>query len=266
MLRLQEFTYDEYRVLLDRMRRGRANLCFADFRKPVTERRFFLLRHDVDFTPAGALEMAAIEAKMDIRATYYFLLSGRFYNLLSGRFASAPRQIADLGHEVGLHYDLQMLETVDGQSPRELLHQQADILSRLSGRPVRSIAMHNPSLSGADPFRGDDCNDCNDCKKTFINAYDDAFTRQIAYFSDSCGAWRDQAHETLTGREEDIPPRLQLLIHPLLWGAEPGDRWRRLADWAAQQKNVLHEETRRIERIWREHPGVVEHDKRIRKQ
>ena len=127
MLRLDEFTYDEYRVLLDRVRRGRANLCFADFHKPVTEQRFFLLRHDVDFTPAGALEMAAVEAEMDIRATYYFLLSGQFYNLLSGRFVSVPRQIADLGHEVGLHYDLQTLETVDGQSPRELLHQQADI-------------------------------------------------------------------------------------------------------------------------------------------
>ena len=260
MLRLDDFSYDEYRVLLERVRRGRANLCFADFHEPVTEQRFFLLRHDVDFTPASALELAAIEAEMNIRATYYFLLSGRFYNLLSGRFVSAPRQIADLGHEVGLHYDLQTLETVDGQSPQELLHQQADILSRLSGRPIRSIAMHNPSLSGADPFRGDDC------KKSFINAYDDAFTRKIAYFSDSCGAWRDQAHETLTGREEDIPPRLQLLIHPLLWGSEPGDRWARLADWADQRKNILHEDTQRIERIWREHSGVAEHDKRIQKQ
>ena len=155
MLRLDEFTYDEYRALLDRVRRGRANLCFADFRKPITEPRFFILRHDVDFTPAGALEMAEIEAEMGIRATYYFLLTSDFYNLLSERFASVPRRIADLGHEIGLHYDLQILETVGDQSPRESLLHQADILARLSGQPIRSIAMHNPSLSGLDPFRSD---------------------------------------------------------------------------------------------------------------
>jgi hypothetical protein len=148
-----------------------------------------------------------------------------------------------------LHYDLAILEA--GGNAADGLRRQADLLSDLSGMPVRSIAMHNPSLSGADPFA-----ECAD----FVNAYDAAFTRDIAYFSDSCGAWRDQAHAVLSAG--DIPPRLQLLIHPVLWDETPGDRWQRLQEWVAQQEGMARDLARRVEDIWRSHSGVAEHDRR----
>ena len=250
---LKNFTYDEYRELLQRVSAGRANLCFGDFHKPVEAERFFLLRHDVDYCPEVALAMAEVEAELGIRATYFMLLTSRHYNLLSERYITAPRKLRELGHEVGLHYDLSVLESVEGLTPTEVLSQQAEMLGSLAGDAIQSIAMHNPSLSGADPFRQD---------KRFVNTYHEAFTRDIAYFSDSCGAWRDKAHATLTGPAEDIPKKLQLLIHPMLWGEKSGTRWDRLAAWQGDQQTLCQGSVDRVTDIWRNHSGVAEHDNR----
>jgi hypothetical protein len=107
---LREFTYANYRVLLDRVRDSRENLCFGDCGGGIPAERFFLLRHDIDFCPARALEMAQVEAEMGVRATYFLLLTTSHYNLLEKRFIAAPRQIVQMGHEVGLHYDVAALE------------------------------------------------------------------------------------------------------------------------------------------------------------
>ena len=251
---LEQFTYDEYRTLLGRVGDGRTNVCFSDFHRQVAAERYFILRHDVDFCPAMALEMARIEAGMGVRATYFFFLTGRYYSLLTERFISVPRQIAELGHDIGLHYDVQIVEIVGGDDPLAFLDRQAGLLEALTGMPVKSIAMHNPSSNGSDLFNG---------IERFINVYDDAFMRDIAYFSDSCGAWRDRTYEVLTGDNENIPPRLQLLIHPVHWGPKAQDRWTRLAAWVADRERFLRESERLVEGIWRSHPGVAEHDRRL---
>ena len=250
---LNNFTYDEYRTLLQRVSAGRDNLCFGDFHKPVAGERFFLLRHDVDYCPDISLAMAEVEAGLGIRATYFMLLTSRHYNLLSERYITAPRRLRELGHEVGLHYDLSVLESIEGLTATEVLLQQAEMLAALAGGAIESIAMHNPSLSGADPFRQD---------KRFVNTYHEAFTTDIAYFSDSCGAWRDEAHAILTGPAEAIPQKLQLLIHPMLWGEEPGTRWDRLSAWQENQQTHCQGSVDRVTDIWRNHSGVAEHDKR----
>ncbi|HTD57825.1 MAG TPA: hypothetical protein VK672_02925, partial [Solirubrobacteraceae bacterium] len=56
-----------------------------------------LLRHDVDQHPASALRMAAIEAELEVRSTWYF----RWRTADAGVVAA----IRDAGHAVGLHYE-----------------------------------------------------------------------------------------------------------------------------------------------------------------
>lgn len=249
---LEHFSYAEYRNLLDALRRERACLSFGDFRDNDPPPRYLILRHDVDFCLEHAMEMARLEAEMGVRATYFLLPSTPHYNLLAPPNVTRPAELASLGHEVGLHYDLAVIESLGGDA-FDRLRGQADLLGRLSGQPVRSIAMHNPSLSGEDPFARQD---------EFVNAYAPAFTREIAYYSDSCGAWRDSAFAALTGEPTELPPRIQLLIHPILWGAEPGDRWRRLAAWHERRQQELRGWVAEVEEIWRNHSGVAEHDRR----
>lgn len=58
------------------------------------------VRHDVDRNTGRALAMARLEDGLDVRATYYFRCDAR------ARFpADAIRRVADLGHEVGFHYE-----------------------------------------------------------------------------------------------------------------------------------------------------------------
>lgn len=158
----------------------------------------------------------------------------------------------ELGHEVGLHYDTVAYAARAENSFFEVLHNEARFLSGLAGQSVRSIAMHNPNLSGGDPFRGD---------KAFINAYDDRFTKHIAYFSDSSGAWRSAAIQSFMSG--NFPAQLQLLIHPLFWDECAGNRWQRMAKFTENRLKQIEDDLRRVAANWANRPHVQEHDRRV---
>ncbi|MDZ7721988.1 MAG: hypothetical protein U5R06_03960 [candidate division KSB1 bacterium] len=58
-----------------------------------------ILRHDVDRRPEYALAMAQLEAEYGIRGTYYFRIVPESFQ------PHIIRQIAELGHEIGYHYE-----------------------------------------------------------------------------------------------------------------------------------------------------------------
>lgn len=248
---LDQFTYEEYESLLGIVKAGRRSLCFSDCRNPDMPSSFFLLRHDIDFSLPAALKMARLEAERDVRATYFLLLNSDHYNLLSTGCCNVPRQLIALGHEVGLHYDVRVMSERDNIDLHTQLQNETDLLSELAGSPVQSIAMHNPSVCGDDPFAGDN---------HFINAYDPQFTKAIVYFSDSCGAWRDKTYDVFN--RCNIPDKLQLLIHPFYWAETPGDRWERLNKWMDEARQSLEERREQIRQVWINHVGLKEHERR----
>jgi len=236
---LEHFNYESYRSLLELLRRRNMNVCFEDFPLHDNSINYFILRHDVDYSPKAALRMAGLEADMGIRASYFILLSSPFYNLLSEEYCLFPCRLIELGHEVGLHYDLKVYIGFGEARLFDILRAHIEMLTKLAGKRVRSIAMHNPSSSGEDPFRN---------LKEFINAYDDQYTKQIAYFSDSCGAWRDESIHVFEAG--DIPSRLQLLIHPLFWDEETADRYTRLDKCVENKIANLRNDARRRKEKW----------------
>jgi hypothetical protein len=99
-----------------------------------------ILRHDVDQCPASALKMAAIEADLEIRSTWYF----RWRTADAG----VVRAIRERGHAVGLHYETLTRELLR----RGLPAVQAPALvseARLVLREelVAFAARHGPALS-----------------------------------------------------------------------------------------------------------------------
>jgi hypothetical protein len=250
---LHEFSYAEYRRLLELATARNRNLRFRDLPADGGTSRYFILRHDVDFSPAAALRMAEFESALGVRATYFLLFSSSFYNLFSEEYCRVPRLLTALGHEVGLHYDLACYDVISRDRPLEILVNQADTLSQLCGETVRSIAMHNPSVYGADVFQH---------VERFINAYDPSYTREIAYFSDSCGAWRDEA--AVVFQRGEMPPRFQLLIHPIFWDQQPGDRWARMNGLVEKQGETLLKSAADVRLLWTQHAGVKQHEARTR--
>lgn len=61
--------------------------------------KYALLRHDVDRIPQNALKLAQIENSLGIKGTYYFRVVPESYDL------DLMNNIAELGHEIGYHYE-----------------------------------------------------------------------------------------------------------------------------------------------------------------
>ena len=249
-----DFSYETYQALVTKLSKDRVNLRFSDFAVANFKiaDNYFILRHDIDYSPDSALRMAELEAGMNIQACYFILFSSSFYNLFGDEYINFPKKLVEMGHEVGLHYDVNVYEklgTVLDKS--EILEAQIALLSQLAGKNVVSIAMHNPSVSGMDPFR----------KVRFVNAYDDEFTKGATYFSDSCGAWRDDFEEHIL--KDNFPPKIQLLIHPIFWDIQARNRWQTLDDFIANKKSKLSNEASEIITMWSKHSGVIQHERRF---
>lgn len=74
---------------------------------PMTVSQFFirpreravLLRHDVDAFPENSLRFARIQQKLGIHGTYYFRIIPKSYHPV------IMERIAEMGHEIGYHYE-----------------------------------------------------------------------------------------------------------------------------------------------------------------
>ncbi|MDQ6803037.1 MAG: hypothetical protein M3041_19720 [Acidobacteriota bacterium] len=239
------FDFDTYWWIVNRIASN--NRC-TQFRNPAPE-PFFILRHDVDYSPAAALRLAQMEAQRSMHATYFLLTGSRYYNLCAPEHAHFARRLTELGHEVGLHYDINTFRAFPENEWPALLRAQANLLSELAGQRVVSIAMHQPALSGGDPFRSDSLG--------FINAYG----VDAVYISDSCRAWRDSAWSMLT--TGDIPKRLQLNLHPINWSDRDRDRDEIFRGVHQQLMDEIRSARDQLLSQIAVHDGVVEHERRV---
>lgn len=178
----------------------------------LPERDFFLVRHDVDLTPWAALRMAELEHAEGVCTTYYFRLHAPFYNGLDAAVIEVVRAIADLGHEVGLHYEPGHFLAL-GQDPVEGTRRDIATFEAATGLRTRTIAQHQPAqgplLEAIDPDRP--------C------AYQAELVRAIPYFGDSGHHWREGCICTKLG----VHRQLHTLIHPHAW-VYPDRPWQEL--------------------------------------
>ncbi len=96
---MQDFTLKTYKKLLQALlANGYSFQTFQDFiQKP--EDKTVIFRHDVDRLPENALVIAKIEKEAGVKASYYFRVVKESYD------EDVIRQIAEMGHEIGYHYE-----------------------------------------------------------------------------------------------------------------------------------------------------------------
>jgi hypothetical protein len=160
-----------------------------------------IIRHDIDVDLFAALRMAEVEAEFKINATFFFLTGCDTYNLASTSGRSALRELADKGFEVGLHFDPLLYPGSDDQALLAAVRREAGWIQDITGQPVHSVSLHNPSVHNQFPiFPG------------FLNAYDPAFFDPDFYMSDSCMQFRGKDPMTFVERARQRP--VQILLHP----------------------------------------------------
>ena len=199
------FELSHYRdILLQARQSGFTILQLKDARR-LCRGKFIVLRHDIDFSVEDAYRMAELERQLGVQSSFCVLLHSVTYHVGDASTLCLLREIAAMGHEIGLHYDLSFFEAAKLDPVKGILA-EARYLGWLIGQPIKSVAQHRPASHGA--FAG--------VPPQFVDAYAPQLTRDITYVSDSRRSWRSGCvHERVRDAE-----RIQLLIHAEWW--EPG--------------------------------------------
>jgi hypothetical protein len=228
---LSRFSYDAY---LDMLRRFRdAGYVFAPFtdaqRLLADNRRFVLLRHDVDMDLEKAREMAQREADAGVSATYFFLVRTDHYNVFSRFGTESVREILAPGHRLGLHFDCATYPHADVAGLRAGCAREVAMLERWFDARVTVVSYHRPNetvLSG-DPA----------LSAPLPHTYMPLFRRNVKYLSDSTGRWRYEYPPDSRAFKMGLP--IQLLTHPVWYAATPQRPCQALVDVLSAKAEFL---------------------------
>lgn len=135
-----DFTLKIYCKLLGELIRAGYNFqTFSEY-LAYPDPKVILLRHDVEARYGNALEFAIMQHKLNIRGTYYFRFLKNHYD------AGIIKQIADLNHEIGYHYD--DLSYCRGDYEKAIIRFQNNLNTLREIGPVKTICMEgNPQSS-----------------------------------------------------------------------------------------------------------------------
>jgi hypothetical protein len=230
-----DFTIKKYLELINAI--SNAGYTFQTFEEFVTQpkERSIVLRHDVDDKKLNSLAFAKLQADLKIKGTYYFRTVPQSFD------ENVIRQIRDLGHEIGYHYENMDTSKGNVDNAYKEFRKNLSVFNKIS--PVKTICMHGSPLS---KFDNRDIWKKYDYKQLGVIAepYFDLDFNEVFYLTDTGRRWdgnkvsvRDKA---MAGREvtnkeylsrryrntdqiindvkfSDFPNKLMLTFHPQRW-------------------------------------------------
>lgn len=199
------------------------------------------LRHDMDGNFCKAPAMAAVEASMGVRSSYYVRHTDEYYAYdwpwPERRRAILPalREIQDRGHEVGLHFDVVSMAVEYGIEPAALLRTELEWL-RGGGLDIVGVSHHgSPSAARHDFnnyefFAGMTTRDAlaagrrvvplgRHSLQEFALQYEAYHLGYEHYYSDVGGTWSPES--PLTALPALAPGQSAVILtHPVWWGSD----------------------------------------------
>ena len=195
--------------------------------------KWIILRHDVDLKAANSLATAKIEHELGIVASYYFRV------VPESNQPEMIRAIADLGHEIGYHYE--DMAIANGDAEKAYAHFQEQLAYFRTYYPVRTICMHGAPTSqwdGKELWKKYSYRDLG----IIGEPYFDVDFSQVFYLTDTGRCWdgykvsvRDKIpvyqdkwneqglvyHATddiiHAAEQGSLPPRIMITTHPQRW-------------------------------------------------
>lgn len=201
-----EFTYKSYCRLLDKLELN--NYTFSSYHNWKEHNKCVILRHDIDYEPRKALEMALLEQERGVSSTFFILVTSDFYNAFSARNSVIIRSILKCGHEIGLHFDEVRYKGITVGEIRKKIINEASLLEQIIEQPVKTVSMHRPSKAMLES---------NLFIPGIVNSYGNDYYRGFKYLSDSRRHWREPVEEIIESGQYD---RLHILTHAFWYGEE----------------------------------------------
>ena len=136
-----DFTFAKFRELCEAISSsGYELLTVREYLRGNNEQeRFVILRHDIDVKPERGLKMAEIEKEHGILATYYIRMTEEVFKPI------IIRRIAEMGHEIGYHYEVIDKTEGDKNKAIEIFKQELTKLRKVCN--VDTICAHGNSLT-----------------------------------------------------------------------------------------------------------------------
>ena len=234
---MRDFTEATYADLLDAVAfEGYEFLTVREYlsREELPD-RFVIVRHDVDRKPRNALSLARIEALNDVSTTYYVRTEEGVFD------PDVVTGIAELGHEVGYHYE--DLDRADGDRETALASFASQLARVRRLVDVDTVCMHGNPLTPHD--NRDMWGDPPEFAEFDLlgEAYLSMDFADVTYFSDTGRTWLDGAlkvkdhtmgegdkgvqvdttHDLIRLLRRGEVDRACLLVHPDRWSSSTAE-------------------------------------------
>lgn len=221
---MKDFTLAIYRKLLLTLREsGYSFFSFEDYCLEKVRGKYVILRHDVDLSPHFSLEMAKLENELNIRATYFFRI------VPESNQPEFIKSIADLGHEIGYHYE--DLNLCNGDTEKAFQNYCTNLAYFTRFYPVRTIAMHG---SPREKYDNRDLWKSYDYHSFGVigEPYFDFLNRDdVLYFTDTGRMWdgdnynvRDKAVNKSDNSSQVNLPRIHTTFEMIRWIKNSGNQ------------------------------------------
>ena len=223
-----DFTFRKYRELCEGMVNSDYTILTVEKYLTLDSKpdKYVILRHDVDIKPERSLMIAEIEREFNIRSAYYFRMTEEVYQ------PALIKQIAELGHEIGYHYEVLDKARGDFSKAVEIFENELNELRKIHA--IKTICMHGNSRTRWD---NRDLWKHYDFKEFGIigEAYLSIDFNDVAYFSDTARTWNPRykikdSNGSSKGKpiinktadlikliEDEKLPHLYILMHPDDW-------------------------------------------------
>lgn len=217
---MSNFTFDHYCELLRALQHAKLNpYTVGDFIAKQPETDYIILRHDVERSTPPTLEMARREHEMGLCSTYYF-------RMIPGVFVPEDiLRVAEMGHEVGLHYETLDMCAGNYLAAEDLFAKQLEKLRGL-GVTVNTVCMHgNPRIKKVTYEKNSDLwkgrvEEMNEKFGLLGEAYLSIDFDPLEYISDVGIRWSNICYHT-KGLAQAVHTgeyrRMYMLAHPDYW-------------------------------------------------
>ncbi|AKB20996.1 polysaccharide deacetylase family protein [Methanosarcina sp. WH1] len=192
----RDFTSYKFLQLCEAISGTYPTVTMAEYMEKQHPTRFILMRHDVDRIPERALGIARIEQELGIRSTYYFRMIKSVFK------SEIIRQIKDMGHEIGYHYETLSDANGDYEKALDLFRSNLEKIREVC--EVKTVCMHGRPLSKYDNrelWKNHDFKDFGIIGEAYLSVGDD-----LNYFSDTGRTWgcKNSLRDCIPGKTEQV--------------------------------------------------------------
>lgn len=203
-----DFSLKHYQEILEiALDSGYKFFSFDQLHQIQNEQLACVLRHDIDYCPEWAPQIANIENNLGIKATYFFQICSDIYNLRSKENIGIIHNLKRDGHELGLHLDVSWADDISWDNLTDFCDTEKALFQTITNvPPCKYISFHNTHKFG-ELVLGQQING-------MYHTYEAPFFKDMKYLSDSQDWYEGCVCKIFKNKKYK---KIQLLTHPYIW-------------------------------------------------